>query len=242
MGQGQALEVPDDSTITVEKARRRKVEASDIAREPQDLRETEAYRQAVKNFNAYWDREDTVIDMAAPEIKQVRVFMEAHLAEVFGGGYYKYTVGMFTEEDIPGMRTIGYQVLTKSLFPDGSDGKPTMNDSIARSLHCFIHVDGTIRWGRSGEILLCAIKNEKRELHLENVRKLAKKNFERALPQGTVDADKKAAQSADFEEKGYAEGHDIAISREVVKAPRPGAESGFVPAEGESGEAFFDEE
>lgn len=151
-----------------------------------EIQDSEQYKKAVEEFNKPWASgpTDTVIKSNAPEMRQIRLLLEAHLNKVFRGSY---TVGFFLGTDMGEKRSIGYQPLTIGMFPRDERNNPTWSDSIALSFKLQNHADGTVRWGRRNELIVCAIRNDFREKEQQRQRDAAADVMSRHVKKEKID-------------------------------------------------------
>ena len=118
--------------------------------------------QAVNAFNAEWDGyREPVLHHNGSELKQIQTMMEAYMKSTFG---VDYRIGFYSERDISDRKSKGYVPLSVGKFPKGK-----WNSGIAMGMKLNNDVDGNIRWGSRGELIVCVIpahilaKNQKQD-------------------------------------------------------------------------------
>jgi len=145
-----------------------------------EIQDLEKYRNAL---NARWDsvREQT-INHNAPELKQTSRLLGAHLAKVLGGNEYEYVVGAFTGRDLPGREQDGWVKLT---WPD-LEKFGVWSDNAALSFGVQNSVDGLVRWGSRGELIVCYIRKDAWIRMQARRDEEANEMFRRALPKSST--------------------------------------------------------
>jgi hypothetical protein len=145
-----------------------------------EVQDLEAFRRAL---NSRWDNvRDQLINRNAPEMKQVARLLGAHLAEALGGNDYEYAVGAFTGRDLPGRQADGWVKLT---WPD-LEKFGLWSDNTALSFGVQNAVDGLVRWGSRGELIVCYIRKDAWIRRQEQQERESEEMFSRALPKKAV--------------------------------------------------------